>query len=53
MDCFERCGCDGCDEPLCWDDDMDDDFGEADGFEGFETAPPPRRRRLVCDEVRP
>lgn len=26
---FERCGCDGCPEPDCWDTDDDLDFGHS------------------------
>lgn len=34
---FDRCGCDGCPEPDCWDDaDEGDDFDFGDEISGFD-----------------
>jgi len=29
-DAFSKCGCDSCDEPECWSDDIDDDDDDYD-----------------------
>jgi len=31
MDCFEGCGCEDCDNPLCWDDGQDEEYEDEYG----------------------
>jgi hypothetical protein len=56
---FERCGCDHCDEPDCWDEPEDLDGSDEAGIPDDEDyrlaacpcAPAPTRFR--CEEIRP
>ncbi|MEP0323250.1 hypothetical protein [Bauldia litoralis] len=42
-DGFARCGCDHCDEPLCWSCDDPDDDDEDYDFEDFVPDIPPSK----------
>jgi hypothetical protein len=50
-DGFSKCGCDGCPEPACWDDEEFDDYGDDDGdcdFAAIRRGPAGRPARLRC-----
>lgn len=53
VDCFEACGCDGCDEPDCWspDDENDDGVIGVIDFSFPRCCPPAGRTLLTCVEI--
>jgi hypothetical protein len=42
-DQFEKCGCEFCGEPACWDDDDDDRYEPDDDGEAYAARP-----RFAC-----
>ena len=52
LDTFDSCGCEGCPNSECWDDDWEDEYEYSDDDGLFEAASKPARR-LVCEAVSP
>lgn len=61
LDCFDQCGCDGCEEEACWtgeDDEIDDDGPDGGYWPPDEERLPSRccarrsvRGRFVCEAL--